>query len=76
MIQMPRPCVASTKSYRCRCGVFGCGATRANSRLVGNPSFGDYFPLARDPGVSEIDRPLSLLIPLEAKASERAREAC
>ena len=26
--------------YHCRCGVFGCGATRANSRLVGNPSFG------------------------------------
>src|ERR1700732_1266310 len=23
--------------YHCRCGVFGCGATRANSRLVGQP---------------------------------------
>src|SRR5580700_9574412 len=22
--------------YHCRCGVLGCGATRANSRLVGN----------------------------------------
>jgi len=22
--------------YHCRCGVFGCGATRANSRLVGH----------------------------------------
>jgi predicted small integral membrane protein len=26
--------------YHYRCGVLGCGATRANSRLVGNPSFG------------------------------------
>src|SRR5260370_19403434 len=30
--------------YHCRCGVFGCGATRANSRLVGNPSFGGLLP--------------------------------
>jgi predicted small integral membrane protein len=33
--------------YHCRCGVFGCGATRANSRLVGNPSLGTsrLFPV-------------------------------
>jgi Predicted small integral membrane protein (DUF2165) len=30
--------------YHCRCGVFGCGPTRANSRLVGNPSFGGLLP--------------------------------
>jgi len=37
---------------------------RANSRLVGKPSFGGYFPLARDPGVSGIDshKPTSVLI--------------
>src|SRR5258708_29750662 len=28
-----------TNVYHRRCGVFGCGATRANSRLVGYPSF-------------------------------------
>ena len=30
--------------YHCRCGVFGGGATRANSRLVGKPSFGGLLP--------------------------------
>jgi len=40
--------------YLRQCGVFGCGATRANSRSVGNPSFGGYFPLSRDPEVPGI----------------------
>lgn len=30
--------------YHCRCGVFGGGATRANSRLVGNLLFGGLLP--------------------------------
>src|SRR5450432_3315 len=38
--------------YHCRCGVFGRGATRANSRLIGKPSF---TRLVRHPGVSGID---------------------
>jgi hypothetical protein len=44
--------------------VFGCGATRANSRSVGKPSFGGYFPLFRDPRVAGIDshKPASVLI--------------
>ena len=29
--------------YHCRCGVFGCGAPRANSRLAGNPSSGELL---------------------------------
>jgi hypothetical protein len=38
--------------------------TRANSRLVGKPSFGGYFPLARNPEVPGIDshKPASVLV--------------
>ena len=32
------------KVYHRQCGVFGCGATRANSRSVGEPSFWRVLP--------------------------------
>lgn len=31
------------------------GLAAIDSRMVGTPSFGVYFPLAHDPGVSAID---------------------
>jgi hypothetical protein len=35
--------------YHCRCGVFGRGETRANSRLVGNPYLIGKVRFARHP---------------------------